>query len=191
MSSWAEECVSQRWVNTQGMFKYYPWKLLAGRKLTLKQAGSVSPEHFQEMNLALKEEGTTAAGMSIWTLCRLNALPSLSRLQLQKLCKPKLIPFPMWEQGGADSSSTHLQIWWGLGLCLVRDRKILCQRRSSLFSKPEFGEPVLDARPLKENQFVFKSAWGQKITHRRVGVCRKVCSTFVFQNGVLLIYSQV
>ena len=49
----------------QGMFKYYPLRLLAERKLTLKRTGSVSPEHFHKMNLALKEEGTTAAGMSI------------------------------------------------------------------------------------------------------------------------------
>ena len=39
--------------------------VVAERKLTLKRTGSVSPEHFHKMNLALKEEGTTAAGMSI------------------------------------------------------------------------------------------------------------------------------
>ena len=65
MSSWAEECVSQSLVNMQGMFKYYPLRLLAERKLTLKRTGSVSPEHFHKMNLALEAEGTTAAGMSI------------------------------------------------------------------------------------------------------------------------------
>lgn len=30
--------------------------------------------------------------------------------------------------------------------------RILCSRRFLLFSKPRFGEPVLDARPLKENR---------------------------------------
>ena len=65
MSSWAEECVSQSVVNMQGMFKCCPHRLLAGRKLTLKRTGSVSPEHFHKMNLALGEEETTAAGMSI------------------------------------------------------------------------------------------------------------------------------
>ena len=48
-----------------GNVQVLPRRLLAERKLTLKRTGSVSPEHFHKMNLALKEEVTTAAGMSI------------------------------------------------------------------------------------------------------------------------------
>lgn len=59
----AEECVSHRLVNTRGMLQDYPCRLLARRRLTLNW--TVSLERLQEMNLALREEGTTAADISI------------------------------------------------------------------------------------------------------------------------------
>lgn len=98
--------VSERLLNTQGMLKCYPCRLLAGRKLPLKWTESVSQEHFQEMNLALQEEGNSTADMSIGTICRLNALPNSIPVAATKLCKPKLIPFPVWELGGGNSYST-------------------------------------------------------------------------------------
>lgn len=65
MSYWAQECVSQRLVNTQRMLACYSCRLLVERELPLKGPGSVSQEHFQEMNLAREEEESSAADASV------------------------------------------------------------------------------------------------------------------------------
>lgn len=99
--STGQKNVSQRLVHTPGMCGCYPCRLLAKKKLPLKWPESVSQEHFQEMNLALQEEGSSTAGMSIRTVCRLNALPNAILVAAAKLCKPKLIPSQCGNRVGA------------------------------------------------------------------------------------------
>lgn len=68
--------------------------------------------------------------------------------------------------------------------------RILCSRRILLFSKPRLGEPVLEAKPLKENRSERESSWSLgEITHKSRCACRNVYSTFVFHNRILLRYS--
>lgn len=102
------------------------------------------------MHLALQEEGGSPADMTMPTICRLHTLPKSIWGAAAKLCKPKPVLFPVWEQGGTIAlvllSPNKMRLW-----NLVRDTGILCKKKKKSFlSKQKFDEPVLCALVMKE-----------------------------------------